>query len=539
MTNWIEYYSNQSQKYNHLTTYHNLGRRLIHDDAVDSQGNPTTGYNGRLTFTDDPEIFGTWSPSVPISEVINLQTTLDSKSTTSHSHTKSDIGLGNVDNTSDINKPVSTATQTALDGKASSTHSHNASDVNAGTLAIARIPTGSDASSVCIGNDSRLSDARTPVAHLHAIADVTNLQTTLDGKEPSLPSKTGNSLKYLQVNAGETGFQYGTPAGGGGEATTAKWTTSSAKTANYTLVNTDYFIPFDCSTGDYTATLPTAVSNDGREFTIVKVDETGRTVTIDGNASELINDALTLKLYNQYDYIVLMARAGGWFIKDKGNFMHIDAVNEILIDEDFLSGNTEAGEIGKYNWTNTNGTISVNQSIVGQPGSVRRTSAGTANQVSSLYMQNGSAVVQFAVNDFREGIFIAKAIATNTDHAVKIGIMTDVGSNTPTNGIFLERKETDVNWFVTSRAASAESRVDTGVAFNTTMAKIRIVRRPSNGHIDVFANGTFAGTITTNLVSSGTMLVIGAQIMPTTTTARSIDLDLIRMRFKLNTVRVI
>jgi hypothetical protein len=30
---------------------------------------------------------------------------------------KSDVGLGNVDNTSDLNKPISTATQTALDGK--------------------------------------------------------------------------------------------------------------------------------------------------------------------------------------------------------------------------------------------------------------------------------------------------------------------------------------------------------------------------------------------------------------------------------------
>lgn len=35
--------------------------------------------------------------------------------------TKADIGLGNVDNTSDANKPISTATQTALDGKVSTT----------------------------------------------------------------------------------------------------------------------------------------------------------------------------------------------------------------------------------------------------------------------------------------------------------------------------------------------------------------------------------------------------------------------------------
>lgn len=39
------------------------------------------------------------------------------------------VGLGNVDNTSDANKPISTATQTALDGKASSTHTHIISDV--------------------------------------------------------------------------------------------------------------------------------------------------------------------------------------------------------------------------------------------------------------------------------------------------------------------------------------------------------------------------------------------------------------------------
>ena len=30
---------------------------------------------------------------------------------------KTDLGLNNVDNTSDLNKPISTATQTALNGK--------------------------------------------------------------------------------------------------------------------------------------------------------------------------------------------------------------------------------------------------------------------------------------------------------------------------------------------------------------------------------------------------------------------------------------
>lgn len=45
---------------------------------------------------------------------------------------KSKVGLGNVDNTSDANKPISTATQTALDGKAASSHTHALSQLEQG-----------------------------------------------------------------------------------------------------------------------------------------------------------------------------------------------------------------------------------------------------------------------------------------------------------------------------------------------------------------------------------------------------------------------
>jgi len=58
-----------------------------------------------------------------------------------HAVTKAQVGLGNVDNTSDANKPVSTSQQAALDGKAN-------------------------------------------VSHTHSIANVTGLQTALDGKQP-------------------------------------------------------------------------------------------------------------------------------------------------------------------------------------------------------------------------------------------------------------------------------------------------------------------------------------------------------------------
>lgn len=59
-----------------------------------------------------------------------------------HGVTKAQVGLGNVDNTSDANKPISTATQTALNGKANTSHTHAAGDITSGTLPASRGGTG-------------------------------------------------------------------------------------------------------------------------------------------------------------------------------------------------------------------------------------------------------------------------------------------------------------------------------------------------------------------------------------------------------------
>ena len=64
-----------------------------------------TGYVTKLGFT--PEILQVKDPEV------HDWARAEEKPT----YTKAEVGLGNVDNTSDLNKPISTATQTALDGK--------------------------------------------------------------------------------------------------------------------------------------------------------------------------------------------------------------------------------------------------------------------------------------------------------------------------------------------------------------------------------------------------------------------------------------
>lgn len=82
----------------------------------------------------------------------------------------SDVGLGNVDNTSDTDKPVSTATQAALDGKedtitAGTTGQYYRGDKTFQTL---------DKSAVGLGNVDNTSDANKPVS--------TATQAALDAK---------------------------------------------------------------------------------------------------------------------------------------------------------------------------------------------------------------------------------------------------------------------------------------------------------------------------------------------------------------------
>lgn len=66
----------------------------------------------------------------------------DLSGVTDASAARSNLGLGNVDNTSDANKPVSTAQQTALDGKAAASHSHSGADITSGIVSTARLGTG-------------------------------------------------------------------------------------------------------------------------------------------------------------------------------------------------------------------------------------------------------------------------------------------------------------------------------------------------------------------------------------------------------------
>lgn len=107
----------------------------------------------------------------------------------------------------DASAYATAAQGTKADSASQPGHTHSAADILSGSLAIARIPTGTTSSTVCLGNDSRLSDSRTPTAHTHG--NLTNAGAI--GTTSGVPIITGTS-GVLQ--AGSFGTTAGTFAAG-------------------------------------------------------------------------------------------------------------------------------------------------------------------------------------------------------------------------------------------------------------------------------------------------------------------------------------
>jgi len=154
-----------------------VGTGLSYNDATGAVSVDTTAIQVRVADVSDTEI------GYLNGVTSSVQTQIDTKAPTANPTftgtvagvTKAMVGLGNADNTSDANKPISTATQTALDLKAPL-----ADPTFTGTVS------GVTKSMVGLGNADNTSDANKPIS--------TATQTALDLKAPlASPTLTGTT----------------------------------------------------------------------------------------------------------------------------------------------------------------------------------------------------------------------------------------------------------------------------------------------------------------------------------------------------------
>lgn len=115
--------------------------------------------------------------------------------------------------------------------------------------------------------------------------------------------------------------------------------------------------------------------------------------------------------------------------------------------------------------------------------------------------------------------------STTTDFTIRIGLFDNVGTVTNPIGAHFEKLSTDTNWFAkTVTTGPTASRTDTTVAMTTGWFKLK-VRRISSTSYGFTVNGGTEIIISTNTPPETTACTLGMQVIPTTTTARFVDVD--------------
>ena len=210
-----------------------------------------------------------------------------------HNVTKEQIGLGNVDNTSDTNKPVSSAQQQAIDAAKTEVGNYTINGQKISTNPVL------DKADIGLGNVDNTSDLNKPIS--------TATQEALNSKQDTLVSgvniKTINGASVL----GEGNITIETPEGGISDAP-KDGNTYARKNGSWSQV----VIPTDYVTSDEVPDSTSDLTNDSGYITETDIPITSVNVSGTGNVivnAEFTSKQLTLTKGNIEEYELPIASA--------------------------------------------------------------------------------------------------------------------------------------------------------------------------------------------------------------------------------------
>ncbi len=266
---------------------------------------------------------------------------------------KTFVGLGNVDNISDINKPVSSA-----QGTADALRVLKAGDTMTGPLTLAN---GTEHAEIGLDSSYRLIIGHAYIAGDNMSQIVFRYYTTLNYKDKGIRledvgngittviSQTGSGSLYWVDGVGNAGslaigsvrnpsdglgivFTYGLMTVGNTTSFTRSVgigvtapnsllqvagpiaTAIANRTAAYTITATDSIITADATTAVFTVNLPTAVGIAGRAYTVKKIDASANAVTMGTTSAQTIDGATTYALSVRWKYATVVSDGANWLI---------------------------------------------------------------------------------------------------------------------------------------------------------------------------------------------------------------------------------
>lgn len=250
---------------------------------------------------------------------------------------KNAVNLANVDNTSDADKPVSTAVQTELDGKLDTTGGTvNGPLLMKDVLALAQnqrlrgYVSGTEYAELYTGNtmggelgwfmpQMRLTGGRFDFDQMDGKAEI-----RLHGG-PQLNFYDVDYGRYmLRIDSDRTTKLYGN-VGIKTEAPNSTLhvagsvsTAITTKTADYTLTDADSTVLADAAARAIQLTLPNAADCIGRNYIIKRIDTSGNTVSIASSYSQQIDGQTSLGLA-AWQSVTLQSNGSAWFVIGSSN----------------------------------------------------------------------------------------------------------------------------------------------------------------------------------------------------------------------------
>jgi hypothetical protein len=171
--------------------------------------------------------------------------------------------------------------------------------------------------------------------------------------------------------------------------------------------------------------------------------------------------------------------AGAWVSLGAGNVAGPSMGASHIFDE-FIGGANTAGDIGELNWLfsgSAGATATPLTGTSGHPGVCRFQTGAVASAWVVAHL--GYSVAPIIPGDYFDITLVFRALHSYTAGTARFGLGYSYTDDPPTDGLYLEKKTGDTNWYFTTRSGGVDrTRTDTGVpGVGGSWFKLRIWRK--------------------------------------------------------------